>query len=207
MSRSKSSNQWLKEHFDDEFVRRSQQLGYRARSAFKLEEIVAKFDLLKGVDAVVDLGAAPGSWCQVVKQHAAADVFVVGLDLLPIEPIGGVQLLQGDFTEDCSYQQLLELLDGRKIDLVLSDMAPNLSGMNAVDQPKAMYLAELTLDFCRQCLAQSGSHVIKLFQGSGFDQHLAEMRTAFDKVTIYKPKSSRSRSREVFAVARGFKGG
>ena len=205
MARSKSSNQWLKEHFDDEFVKLSQERGYRARSAFKLEEMVAKFDLLKGVEAVVDLGAAPGGWCQVVKYHLKSDAMVIGLDLLDIEPIEGVDFIQGDFTADATYEQLLNLLGNRKIDLVLSDMAPNLSGMNAMDQPRCMYLAELALEFCHQALNKNGNHAIKLFQGAGFDEHIQNMKQAFKKVTIYKPKSSRARSREVFAVAQGFK--
>ncbi len=205
MARSKSSNQWLKEHFDDEFVKRSQERGYRARSAFKLEEIHAKYGILDGVEAVVDLGAAPGGWCQVVKHEVKGNPLIVGLDLLAIEPIEGVEFIQGDFTSDAVYEELIALLDGRKIDLVLSDMAPNLSGMNAMDQPRAMYLAELALDFCDQALAKGGSHAIKLFQGEGFDEHIQNMKQAFNKVTIYKPKSSRARSREVFAVAQGKK--
>ena len=205
MGRSKSSNQWLKEHFDDEFVKKSQESGYRARSAYKLEEIVEKFGLLKGVHAVVDLGAAPGGWCQVIKAKSPTTEFIIGLDLLPIEPIDGVHLIQGDFTEDEAYEALLELLGNRKIDLVLSDMAPNLSGMNAMDQPRCMLLAEMALEFCQQALQPGGAHVVKLFQGEGFDQHIQNIRQLFNKVVIYKPKSSRPRSREVFAVATGFK--
>jgi 23S rRNA (uridine2552-2'-O)-methyltransferase len=205
MGRSKSSNQWLKEHFDDEFVKKSQGAGYRARSAYKLEEIADKFALFKGLEAVVDLGAAPGGWCQVVQHKAAGKPFIIGLDLLPIEPIEGVEFIQGDFTSDAVYQELLELLGDRKIDLVLSDMAPNLSGMNAMDQPRCMLLAEMALEFCQQSLKPGGSHVVKLFQGEGFDQHIQNIRQLFNKVVIYKPKSSRPRSREVFAVATGFK--
>lgn len=205
MARSKSSNQWLKEHFDDEFVKKSQDSGYRARSAFKLEEIADKFNLLKGVSAVVDLGAAPGGWLQVVKNKAPKTELIIGLDLLEIEPVEGVHFIQGDFTSDDVYEQLLELLGSRKIDLVLSDMAPNLSGMNAMDQPRSMLLAEMALEFCQQVLQPGGAHVVKLFQGEGFDQHIQNIRQLFNKVVIYKPKSSRARSREVFAVATGFK--
>ncbi len=205
MGRSKSSNQWLKEHFDDQFVKKSQESGYRARSAYKLEEIAEKFDLLKGLNAVVDLGAAPGGWCQVIKIKSPKTEFIIGLDLLPIEPIEGVHFIEGDFTEDAVYEQLLELLGTRKIDLVLSDMAPNLSGMNAMDQPRCMLLAEMALEFCQQALQPNGAHVVKLFQGEGFDQHIQNIRQLFNKVVIYKPKSSRPRSREVFAVATGFK--
>lgn len=205
MARSKSSNQWLREHFDDQFVKKSQESGYRARSAFKLEEIAEKFNLLSGLKAVVDLGAAPGGWCQVIKAKSPQTGFIIGLDLLPIEPIDGVTFIEGDFTSDEVYEQLLKLLGNRKIDLVLSDMAPNLSGMNAMDQPRCMLLAEMALDFCQQSLQPGGSHVVKLFQGEGFDQHIQNIRQLFNKLVIYKPKSSRPRSREVFAVATGFK--
>ncbi|TDR22652.1 RlmE family RNA methyltransferase [Marinicella litoralis] len=205
MARSKSSNQWLREHFDDQFVKKSQGAGYRARSAYKLEEIAEKFNLLSGLKAVVDLGAAPGGWCQVIKAKSPQTDFIIGLDLLPIEPIEGVHFIEGDFTSDEVYEQLLKLLGERKIDLVLSDMAPNLSGMNAMDQPRCMLLAEMALDFCQQSLQPGGAHVVKLFQGEGFDQHMQNIRHLFNKVVIYKPKSSRPRSREVFAVATGFK--
>jgi len=205
MARSKSSNQWLREHFDDQFVKKSQESGYRARSAFKLEEIAEKFNLLSGLKAVVDLGAAPGGWCQVIKAKSPKTEFIIGLDLLPIEPIDGVDFIEGDFTSDEVYEQLLKLLGNRKIDLVLSDMAPNLSGMNAMDQPRCMLLAEMALEFCQQALQPGGAHVVKLFQGEGFDQHIQNIRQLFNKLVIYKPKSSRPRSREVFAVATGFK--
>lgn len=205
MSRSKSSNQWLKEHFDDQFVKKSQESGYRARSAYKLEEIAEKFQLFNKLQAVVDLGAAPGGWCQVIQAKSPETDFIIGLDLLPIEPISGVHFIEGDFTSDEVYETLLKLLGKRKIDLVLSDMAPNLSGMNAMDQPRCMLLAEMALEFCQQALQPGGSHVVKLFQGEGFDQHIKNIRQLFNKVVIYKPKSSRPRSREVFAVATGFK--
>lgn len=204
MARSKSSNNWLKEHFDDEFVKKSQDSGYRARSAYKLEEILDKFDLVKGLFAVVDLGAAPGGWCQVIQKKSPRTELIIGLDLLPIEPIDGVHFIQGDFTSDAVYEDLLSLLGDKKIDLVLSDMAPNLSGMSAMDQPRCMLLAEMALEFCQQALQPGGAHVVKLFQGEGFDQHIQNMRQLFKKVVIYKPKSSRSRSREVFAVATGY---
>ncbi len=205
MARSKSSNNWLKEHFDDEFVKKSQDSGYRARSAFKLEEILDKFNLVNNLNAVVDLGAAPGGWCQVIQKKSPKTEFIIGLDLLSIEPIEGVHFIEGDFTTDQVYEELLSVLGSRKIDLVLSDMAPNLSGMNAMDQPRCMLLAEMALEFCQQALQPGGVHVVKLFQGEGFDQHIQNMRQLFNKVVIYKPKSSRSRSREVFAVATGFK--
>ncbi len=205
MARSKSSNDWLKEHFDDQYVKKSQESGYRARSAYKLEEIAEKFQLFNQTKAVVDLGAAPGGWCQVVRAKSPKTEFIIGLDLLPIEPIEGVDFIEGDFTADVIYEELLTLLGERKIDLVLSDMAPNLSGMSAMDQPRCMLLAEMALDFCQQALQPGGAHVVKLFQGEGFDQHIQNIRQLFNKVVIYKPKSSRPRSREVFAVALGFK--
>lgn len=205
MARSKSSKGWLKEHFDDEFVKKSQESGYRARSAYKLSEILDKYGLGKNLNAVVDLGAAPGGWCQVVLKKSPKTEFIIGLDLLPIEPIEGVHFIEGDFTSDEVYEELLGVLGARKIDLVLSDMAPNLSGMSAMDQPRCMLLAEMALEFCQQALQPGGAHVVKLFQGEGFDQHIQNIRQLFNKVVIYKPKSSRARSREVFAVAMGYK--
>ncbi len=205
MARSKSSNQWLQEHFTDEYVKKSQQQGYRARSAYKLIEIIDKYNVLDGVRSVVDLGAAPGGWCQVIKEKAGDKVAVIGLDLLPIEAIDGVHFIQGDFTDDSVYERLLDVLQGKKIDLVLSDMAPNLSGVSATDQPKSMYLAELALAFCQQSLEPGGSHVVKLFQGEGFDTHIKALRQNFERVVIVKPDSSRARSREVFAICLGFK--
>ena len=205
MARSKSSSGWLKEHFDDQFVKKSQESGYRARSAYKLEEIAEKFQLFNNTKTVVDLGAAPGGWLQVVQAKSPTTEFIVGLDLLPIEPISGVHFIEGDFTADAVYEELLTLLGEQKIDLVLSDMAPNLSGMSAMDQPRCMLLAEMALEFCQQALQPGGAHVVKLFQGEGFDQHIKNIRQLFNKVVIYKPKSSRPRSREVFAVALGFK--
>jgi len=205
MARSKSSNQWLHEHFTDKYVKKSQQQGYRARSAYKLIELIDKYNLLEGVQSVVDLGAAPGGWCQVVQEKAQHKLSIIGLDLLPIEPIEGVHFIEGDFTEDEVYESLLKALKGQKINLVLSDMAPNLSGVSATDQPKSMYLAELALDFCRQSLEPGGSHVVKLFQGEGFDAHIKALRQNFQRVVIVKPDSSRARSREVFAISMGFK--
>jgi len=205
MARSKSSNQWLHEHFSDQYVKKSQQQGYRARSAYKLIEIIDKYDLLSGVRSVVDVGAAPGGWCQVVQEKAKHDLVIIGLDLLAIEPIEGVHFIEGDFTEDAVYESLIKALKGQKIDLVLSDMAPNLSGVSATDQPKSMYLAELALDFCCHSLEPGGAHVVKLFQGKGFDAHINALRQNFQRVNIVKPDSSRARSREVFAISMGFK--
>ncbi len=206
MARSKSSNNWLKEHFDDYWVKLSQEKGYRARSAFKLEELHNKDGLLKGVKNIVDLGCAPGGWCQVARKFAAKNARIIGMDILPMQAIDDVEFIQGDFREESVLNELLSLVGSEKIDLVISDIAPNLSGVFAVDQPRIMYLAELALDFCLQCLKPNGNFAVKIFQGEGFDQYLAELRKNFKKVVMRKPKASRPRSREVYAVALGFKG-
>lgn len=206
MARSKSSNNWLREHFDDYWVKLSQEKGYRARSAFKLEELHQKDGLLKGVKNIVDLGCAPGGWCQVARKFATDDARIIGMDILPMQAIEGVEFIQGDFREESVLNELLLLVGSEKIDLVISDIAPNLSGVFAVDQPRIMYLAELALDFCLQCLKKDGNFAVKIFQGEGFDQYLAELRKNFKKVVMRKPKASRPRSREVYAVALGFKG-
>lgn len=206
MSRSKSSNSWLKEHFDDYWVKLSQEKGYRARSAFKLEELNDKDGLLKKISSVVDLGCAPGGWLQVARRHCNESTRVIGLDLLDIAPIEDVEFIQGDFRNEEVLEKLLKMLNNQKVDLVLSDMAPNLSGVFAVDQPRIMYLSELALDFCHQCLKQNGNYAVKIFQGEGFDEYIKELKQYFNKVVIRKPKSSRPRSREVYAVAMGYKG-
>ncbi len=206
MARSKSSNNWLREHFDDHWVKLSQEKGYRARSAFKLEELHEKNGLLTNVKNIVDLGCAPGGWCQVARKIAPHNVRIIGMDILPMEPIDGVEFIQGDFREEVILNQLLKLVGDEKIDLVLSDIAPNLSGTFALDQPRIMYLAELALDFCHQCLKPNGNFAVKIFQGEGFDEYLAELKKNFKKVVMRKPKSSRPRSREVYAVGIGFNG-
>ena len=206
MARSKSSNNWLREHFDDHWVKLSQEKGYRARSAFKLEELHEKDGLLNNVKNIVDLGCTPGGWCQVARKLGPKNVRIIGMDILSMEPIEGVEFIQGDFREESVLNELLEMVSDEKIDLVLSDIAPNLSGTFAVDQPRIMYLAELALDFCHQCLKQNGNYAVKVFQGEGFDEYLAELRKNFNKVVMRKPKSSRPRSREVYAVGIGFKG-
>ena len=206
MARSKSSNNWLREHFDDHWVKLSQEKGYRARSAFKLEELHEKDGLLNNISNLVDLGCAPGGWCQVARIIAPMDTRIIGMDILPMEPLDGVEFIQGDFREESVLNKLLKLVGHDKIDLVLSDIAPNLSGVFAVDQPRIMYLAELALDFCLQCLKPNGNFAVKVFQGEGFDAYLADLRSNFKKVLMRKPKASRPRSREVYAVGMGFKG-
>ena len=206
MARSKSSGRWLKEHFDDQYVKRAQQEGYRSRASYKLLEINDKDRLLKPGMTVVDLGAAPGGWAQIAADTVGSKGFVVALDILPMDPIPGVEIIEGDFREQEVLDQLLAVLDGRLADLVMSDMAPNISGMKTVDQPRAMYLAELALDLARTVLKPGGDFVVKVFQGEGFDTYLKEMRSAFTKVVTRKPGASRPRSREVYLVGRDYKG-
>jgi 23S rRNA (uridine2552-2'-O)-methyltransferase len=206
MPRSKQSKRWLKEHFDDQYVKQAQEAGYRSRAVFKLQEIDEKDHLLKKGMSVVDLGAAPGGWCQYVRKRLAPSDQVIALDILEMEPLDGVVFIQGDFTEQAPLDQLMQLLKGEKVDLVLSDMAPNISGMKVVDQPRAMYLAELAFDFCQKALKKGGDYLVKVFQGEGFDDYLKLLRDHFEQVVIRKPKASRPRSREVYLLARHYTG-
>jgi len=205
MARSKSSHRWLKEHFDDEFVKKAQREGYRSRAVYKLDEIQQKDHILKPGMAVVDLGAAPGGWSQYALGHVGRKGRIVAMDILPMEPLPGVSFVQGDFREDEVLEKLLETLEGQEIDLVMSDIAPNITGMDAVDQPRAMYLAELAVEFADRVLRPGGDLLVKLFQGEGFDELIRELRSRYAKVVIRKPKASRPRSREVYALARGRK--
>jgi len=206
MARSKSSKRWLKEHFDDEFVRRSQVEGYRSRAVYKLIEIDEKDKLIKPGMTIVDLGAAPGGWSQYAAEKLKGNGRVIALDLLLIEPeIEGVEFIQGDFREAEVLAQLMEVINSEPADLVFSDMAPNMSGMKTVDNARAMYLAELTLELAKETLKPGGAMLVKLFQGEGFEQYLKELRQSFTKVTMRKPKASRSRSKEIYALATGFK--
>ena len=202
--RSKSSRQWLDRHFKDEYVKKAQQEGYRSRAAFKLLEIQERDRLLKPGQTVVDLGAAPGGWSQIAKQIVGAEGAVVALDILEMEPLQGVGFIQGDFREDGPLEQLTDVLAGRQVDLVISDMAPNVSGMSVVDQPRAIYLCELALDFAKQVLKPGGGLVVKVFQGEGFDQYIRDLRICFRQVVTRKPSASRSKSREVYLVAQGY---
>lgn len=185
-------------------MRLAQREGYRSRAAFKLLEIQEKDHLLKPGMQVVDLGAAPGGWTQIAHKIIGNDGMVVGLDLLPIDPMTGVTFLQGDFREQSALDELRNLLGGQKVDLVLSDMAPNVSGMTVVDQPRAMYLCELALDFCREMLKPGGAFAVKVFQGEGFDDYLRDLRGSFQRVVSRKPKASRAKSREMYLVAQGY---
>lgn len=201
-AKSSSSRRWLKEHFSDTYVKQAQQEGYRSRATYKLLELQEKDKLFKPGMVVIDLGAAPGGWSQVITKLVGAKGQVVALDILPMEPIEGVEFIQGDFTQQKVLDDLLKLLNDKKIDWVVSDMAPNLSGIDSVDQPRSLELAELALDFALQVLDKQGSFLVKVFQGSGIDQYIQEVRKHFKKVTIRKPKASRGRSREVYVLAR-----
>lgn len=205
MARSKSSADWLKEHVDDIWVQRAQQDGYRTRASYKLIELDDKDKLIRPGSVVVDLGSAPGGWSQVVAQRVGEKGLVIASDILEMDAIADVTFIQGDFTTEEIYDQLVDVIDGRPVDLVISDMAPNMSGMSSIDQPGAMYLVELALDMARQVLKPNGSFVAKVFQGEGFDAYLADMKQSFAKVMIRKPKASRARSREVYIVAKGFR--
>lgn len=203
--RSPSSTRWLKEHFDDQYVKKAQKMGLRSRAVFKIDEIQGKDRLLKHGMTVVDLGAAPGGWSQFAVEQVGDSGRVIACDILPMDPIAGVDFLQGDFREETVLGALLERVGPDKVDVVMSDMAPNMSGTQQVDQARAMYLVELALDMCNQVLRADGSFVVKVFQGEGFDAYLNEIRKLFSAVKIRKPDSSRARSREVYIVATGFK--
>ncbi|MBU0688815.1 MAG: 23S rRNA (uridine(2552)-2'-O)-methyltransferase RlmE [Gammaproteobacteria bacterium] len=203
MKASKSSKQWMREHVNDPYVQMAQKDGYRARAAYKLLELDERDHLIKPGIVVVDLGAAPGSWCQVVAKKLGDQGRIIALDLLPFDPLPRVEFLQGDFREESVLAQLEEKLGGRPIGLVISDMAPNISGVVMADQARAMYLAELALDFAVTHLAPGGSFVAKVFQGTGFEDYIKLMRTHFTKVVARKPKASRDRSNEQYLVGLG----
>lgn len=205
-SSSKSSAGWLKEHFDDQYVQRSWQDGYRSRASYKLLEIDAKDKLFKPGMTVIDLGAAPGGWSQIAADKVGPSGVVIASDILEMDALAGVDFIQGDFTEDAVLDAILGALGERPVDLIISDMAPNMSGMAAIDQPQAMYLVELALDLARQTLRPGGHFLAKVFQGEGFDEFLKELRGSFTRVVTRKPEASRARSREVYLLAEGFKG-
>ena len=206
MARSKSSGRWLQEHFNDAYVKKAQMDGYRSRASYKLLEINKKDNLIKPGMTVLDLGAAPGGWSQVAAELVGTKGVVVASDILPIEPLEDVVFVQGDFTEELVYEQILGVLQDKPVDLVISDMAPNMSGISAVDQPRAMYLIELALDISCQVLCPGGAFLTKVFHGAGFDELLSLIRSKFNKVQVRKPDSSRARSKEQYLLARGYKG-
>ena len=205
MSRSKSSQQWLREHHDDAYVLRARRDGYRSRAVYKLIEIQHKDQVLKPGQFILDLGAAPGGWSEYAARFVGNKGRVIAVDLLPVEPIAGVEIIQGDFQERETLDQILDLIDRQPFDLVLSDMAPNISGIDTVDQPRSVYLAELAFELARDCLNENGSFVVKLFQGEGFEALTSAFRLAFKSVRYRKPKASRARSREIYAVCSGLR--
>ncbi|ANQ84554.1 ribosomal RNA large subunit methyltransferase J [Azoarcus olearius] len=205
MKRNKTSKAWMHEHLNDTYVQRANAEGYRARAAYKLMEIDERDRLLRPGRVVVDLGAAPGSWCQVARQRVGSDGRVLALDILPMDPVPGVDFLQGDFTEDAVLAELESRLAGAAVDLVLSDMAPNLSGVATVDQARSIYLCELALDFARRHLKPGGQFLVKVFQGEGFMGFRKAMDEVFLSVQVRKPKASRDRSAEVYLLGVGLR--
>ena len=204
MARSKSSQRWLGEHFSDEFVKKAQQEGYRSRAVYKLKEIQEKDRIIQPCMKVLDLGAAPGGWSQYATQLIGRKGRIVASDILPLDPLPFVEFVLGDFRDDAVLAEILGLLGDDKADLVISDMAPNMSGVDAVDQPRAVHLCELALDMARQVLKPGGAFLVKLFQGAGSEEYMREVRSSFKTVKVRKPAASRPRSREVYVLAQGF---
>lgn len=206
MARSKTSQRWLKEHFDDPYVKMAQRDGYRSRASYKLLEIQEKDRILRPGMTVIDLGAAPGGWSQVTSRVIGDRGRLIASDILPMDSIADVTFVLGDFTEDEVFGQILQAVGDAPVDLVISDMAPNMSGVKVADQARAMFLCELALDLAMRVLAPGGDFLIKIFQGDGFDAYLKDVRQNFDKVQMRKPLSSRDRSREQYLLARGYRG-
>lgn len=205
MARTKTSNRWLQEHFADMYVKKAHAEGYRSRAVYKLKEVDEKERLIKPGMSVVDLGAAPGGWVQYVAEKLAGKGTIVAMDILPMVPLPDVTFIQGDFREDSVLQQLMDCIPEHSVDLVLSDMAPNMSGTRAVDVPRAMYLVELAYDFSHRMLKPGGTLFMKIFHGTGFDDIVKQARLQFEQVVIRKPQASRSRSRETYLLAKGFR--
>tara|TARA_B110000093_G_scaffold182405_1_gene228927 strand:- start:1889 stop:2509 length:621 start_codon:yes stop_codon:yes gene_type:complete len=204
MAKSKNRS-WIKQHVNDPYVMQAQKDGYRSRASYKLLEIVEKERMIRSGMTIVDLGSAPGGWSQVAAKLVGHEGRVHALDILPMDNVAGVDFIQGDFTDQVIFDELLTLIGNRHVDLVISDMAPNLSGAKAVDQPAMMYLAELAIDLTCQVMKPEGVFIAKLFQGEGFDQFVRHVRTVFNSVSIKKPDASRAKSREVYMVAKGLK--
>ncbi len=205
MGRSKSSSRWMAEHFEDEYVKMAQAQGYRSRAVFKLKEIQDKDQLIKPGMNIIDLGAAPGGWSQFARQLMGKKNKLIALDILPMDALDGVDFILGDFREEVVLDQLNVALEGVPVNLVMSDMAPNMSGNKGVDQPRAIYLGELALETAKTVLIKDGSFLVKLFHGEGFEEFHNEVQRCFTKVVIRKPKASRPRSNEVYILAKGFK--
>ncbi|MFL6608780.1 MAG: 23S rRNA (uridine(2552)-2'-O)-methyltransferase RlmE [Pseudomonas sp.] len=206
MARSKTSLKWLQEHFNDPFVKMAQKDGYRSRASYKLLEIQERDRLIRPGMSVIDLGAAPGGWSQVTSRLIGGQGTLIASDILEMDSIPDVTFIQGDFTEDSVLAQILEAVGKNEVDLVISDMAPNMSGLASVDMPRSMFLCELALDLATRVLKPGGDFLIKVFQGEGFDEYHKSVRKQFEKVTTRKPKSSRDRSREQYLLGRGFRG-
>ena len=206
MPRTKSSSEWLRRHVNDPFVKQAQLDGYRSRSAYKLIELNEKDRLIKPGMRIMDLGSAPGGWSQVAGKLVGKKGRVLATDILPMDPVPNVDFIQGDFTDEAIVEKLLAWLDGGRFDLIISDIAPNLSGIDSADQAGSMYFLELALDIVRKTLKPGANFAAKMFQGSGSDEYVKELRKSFEKVLIRKPAASRAQSREVYIVAKGFKG-
>jgi 23S rRNA (uridine2552-2'-O)-methyltransferase len=206
MARSKTSLEWLKRHVNDPYVKQAQKDGYRSRASYKLLELQEKYKLIRPGMSVVDLGAAPGGWSQVTSRLIGGQGRLIASDILEMDSIPDVTFIQGDFTQDEVLARILEAVGNSQVDLVISDMAPNMSGTPEVDMPRAMFLCELALDLATRVLKPGGDFLIKIFQGEGFDMYLKDVRTKFDKVQMRKPSSSRDRSREQYLLGKGFKG-
>jgi 23S rRNA (uridine2552-2'-O)-methyltransferase len=204
--RSASSGAWLREHFDDHYVKQAQREGYRSRACYKLLEIQEKDRILRPGMSVLDLGAAPGGWSQVAAEIVGEKGRVIATDILEMDTLADVEFLQGDFTEDAVFEELLQIIGDKPLDLVISDMAPNMSGMSAVDQPRSMYLVELALDMARRVLRPGGVFLSKAFHGEGYEEFYRDMKGSFESSVTRKPKASRPRSREVYVLGKGFKG-
>jgi len=204
MARSKSSGRWLQRHFNDAYVRQAQQAGYRSRAAFKLLEINERDHILRPGMTVIDLGAAPGGWTQVAAKIVGERGRVIALDILPMDPLPSVRFIHGDFREDAVFAALLDMVGEQRVDLVISDMAPNISGMKSVDQPRAMYLAELALDLARKVLSPGGALLVKAFEGEGMEAFRRELQISFKTLVTRKPKASRPSSREVYMLAKNY---
>ncbi|MCB1616270.1 MAG: 23S rRNA (uridine(2552)-2'-O)-methyltransferase RlmE [Pseudomonadales bacterium] len=205
MAKSKSSKRWMQEHVNDPYVKRAQIDGYRSRASYKLIEINNKDKLIRPGMLVMDLGSAPGGWSQVAGPWVGDKGRIIATDILPMDALPYTDFIQGDFTEDAVFEQIITALDGKQVDVVLSDMAPNITGISSADQASSMYLVELALDMARQVLKPQGSFVTKVFHGEGYDALLKDVRSSFDKVAVRKPDSSRARSSEVYIVAKGFR--
>ncbi len=206
MPRTKSSSEWLRRHVNDPFVKQAQLDGYRSRSAYKLIELNEKDRLIKPGMRILDLGSAPGGWSQVAGRLVGKKGRVLATDILPMDPVPNVDFIQGDFTDDKVVEELLAWLEGGRFDLIISDIAPNLSGIDSADQAGSMYFLELALDTVRKTLKPGATFAAKMFQGSGSDDYVKELRKSFEKVLIRKPAASRAQSREVYIVAKGFRG-